>query len=93
MTSHPFFSIIVPVYNSSHTLERCLESVLSQDFNDYEVICVDDGSSDSSWIVLEDYVSRDSRIRCYVMIVFGAISILCVLFIRKNKKKKEPIKK
>lgn len=65
MTSHPFFSIIVPVYNSSHTLERCLESVLSQDFNDYEVICVDDGSSDSSWIVLEDYVSRDSRIRCF----------------------------
>lgn len=63
MASRPFFSIIVPVYNSSHTLERCLESVLRQDFHDYEVICVDDGSSDSSWNVLGDYVSRDSRIR------------------------------
>lgn len=63
MASHPFFSIIVPVYNSSHTLERCLESVLRQDFHDYEVICVDDGSSDSSWNVLGDYVLRDSRIR------------------------------
>ena len=60
---HPFFSIIVPVYNSSQTLERCLESVLKQDFQDYEVICVDDGSNDSSWSVLEEYVSRDSRFR------------------------------
>lgn len=63
MTLNPFFSIIVPVYNSSHTLERSLESVLKQDFQDFEVICVDDGSSDSSWSVLGDYVSRDSRIR------------------------------
>ena len=65
MASHPFFSIIVPVYNSSQTLERCLESVLRQDFFDFEVICVDDGSSDSSWSVLEDYVHRDSRIRSF----------------------------
>lgn len=63
MASNPFFSIIVPVYNSSRTLERCLESVLRQGFFDYEVICVDDGSSDSSWSVLEDYVQRDPRIR------------------------------
>jgi glycosyltransferase EpsJ len=62
-TLHPFFSIIVPVYNSSQTLERCLESVLKQDFQNYEVICVDDGSNDSSWSMLEEYVSRDSRLR------------------------------
>ena len=65
MTKHPFFSIIVPVYNSSHTLVRCLESVRSQSFHDFEVICVDDGSSDSSWSMLEDYVQRDSRIHCF----------------------------
>lgn len=65
MALSPYFSIIVPVYNSSHTLGRCLESVLGQDFHDYEVICVDDGSSDSSLSILEDYVSRDSRIRCF----------------------------
>ena len=63
MALNPFFSIIVPVFNSSGTLDRCLESVLRQDFHDFEVICVDDGSSDSSWSILEDYVRRDSRIR------------------------------
>lgn len=63
MALNPFFSIIIPVYNSSGTLERCLESVLKQDFQDFEIICVDDGSSDSSWEVLGNYVSRDSRIR------------------------------
>lgn len=59
----PTFSIIVPVYNASKTLERCLDSILSQGFRSFEVICVDDGSSDSSWDVLGEYASLDSRVR------------------------------
>ena len=42
---------------------RCLDSILNQSFRDFEVICVDDGSSDSSGSVLEDYVSKDLRVR------------------------------
>ena len=68
---HPFFSIIVPVFNASQTLKRCLESVLKQDYHDFEVICVDDGSSDSSWTILGEYSSRDSRIRRFSQLNSG----------------------
>ena len=59
----PTFSIVVPVYNSSGTLKRCLDSILNQGFQSYEVICVDDGSSDSSWDILGEYALQNSRIR------------------------------
>lgn len=59
----PTFSIIVPVYNASQTLERCLDSILNQGFRSFEVICVDDGSSDSSWEMLGNYALRDPRVR------------------------------
>lgn len=51
----PFFSIIIPVYNAAPYLEKCLDSVLGQDFMDMEVICVDDGSTDESAAILEKY--------------------------------------
>lgn len=44
----PFFSVIIPVYNALETLEDCLESVWEQNFSDYEIILVNDGSSDES---------------------------------------------
>ena len=44
----PFFSIIIPAYNSEHYLEECLNSVMSQTFKNFEVIIVNDGSSDST---------------------------------------------
>jgi len=51
-----FFSIIVPMYNRATTIRRCLESALSQDFTDYEIIIVDDGSEDDSVAVVESYL-------------------------------------
>ena len=57
------FSIIVPVYNVEAYLADCLESLLRQDFDDWEAICVNDGSTDSSARILDGYASRDSRIR------------------------------
>lgn len=51
-------SILVPVYNVEKYLTRCIESVLSQDFTDYELILVDDGSSDKSGDICNDYVSK-----------------------------------
>ncbi len=60
-----FFSIIVPVYNSSSTIKRCIDSLLDQEFDDFEVICIDDGSTDDSYELLKLFAACDSRIRCY----------------------------
>ena len=55
-------SVIVPVYNSSKALCKCIESVLSQTFPDIELILVDDGSTDGSAEICDSYSKRDSRI-------------------------------
>jgi glycosyltransferase involved in cell wall biosynthesis len=59
----PFFSIIIPVYNVAPYLRECLDSVLGQTFTDWEVICVDDGSTDGSGAILYEYAAKDSRFR------------------------------
>lgn len=51
-------SIVIPVYNVEKYLEECLQSVLQQNFNDYEIICVDDASTDNSGNILNDYEKR-----------------------------------
>ena len=59
----PFFSIVIPVYNVAPYLRECLDSVLAQTFSDWEAICVDDGSTDGSGAILDEYAARDSRFR------------------------------
>lgn len=56
-------SIIVPVYNVEKYLENCIESILNQTFKDYELILVNDGSTDKSGEICDDYKKKDSRIR------------------------------
>lgn len=56
------FSIIVPVYNSELFLDTCISSVLNQSFADWELVAVDDGSSDKSFEMLEKYSAADKRI-------------------------------
>lgn len=56
-------SVIIPVYNVEKYLPQCLESVVNQTLQDIEIICVNDGSTDGSLKVLEDYAQKDSRIR------------------------------
>lgn len=57
------YSIIVPIYNANEYLRECLDSVLSQTFDDWECVCVDDASDDTSPFVLDEYAERDSRFR------------------------------
>ena len=58
----PFFSIIIPVYNAGKLLMECLSSVSKQSFEDFEVIVVDDGSTDNSSAICDYFVKRDCRI-------------------------------
>ena len=57
------FSIIVPVYNVEAYLIRCLDSLRTQTYGDYEALLVDDGSTDSSGRLCDEYAGRDGRFR------------------------------
>ena len=58
-------SIIIPVYNTEKYLKRCLDSVVSQTYQNIEIILVDDGSTDSSGAICDDYSNKDSKITVY----------------------------
>ena len=56
-------SVIVPVYNVAQYLSQCVSSILSQDYGDLEVILIDDGSTDASGEICDQYAAKDSRVR------------------------------
>lgn len=60
--TEPLVSVVIPVYNSCEFLRPCLDSVLKQDINNIQVICVDDGSTDDSLRILNEYADKDSRV-------------------------------
>lgn len=59
----PKVSIVIPVHNAERTITRCVESVLGQEFSDFELILVDDGSTDGSPAMLDSFAERDGRVR------------------------------
>lgn len=59
----PEISIIVPVYNVESYLHRCLESIINQSFKDIEIILVNDGSTDKSPLICEEYLNKDCRVK------------------------------
>ncbi|MBQ1326021.1 MAG: glycosyltransferase family 2 protein, partial [Solobacterium sp.] len=58
----PLVSVIITIYNTAPWLEACLDSVANQSLTDIQIVCVDDGSTDSSRDILEEYRRKDSRI-------------------------------
>ena len=56
-------SVIIPVYNNARYLDRCIQSVVSQSFRDIEVILVDDGSTDDSGKICDNWSAVDNRVK------------------------------
>ena len=56
-------SFVIPIYNASPTLHRCLDSLLSQTESDWEAICVNNGSTDVSLSILNEYAAKDKRFK------------------------------
>lgn len=61
--ANTILSIIIPVYNVEQYIDQCIQSILIQEFQDYEVILVDDGSTDSSGYICDIYAEQDERIK------------------------------
>lgn len=60
---HPQISVIVPIYKAEKYIHRCIDSILAQTFNDFELILVNDGSPDNCGAICDEYAARDSRIK------------------------------
>lgn len=59
----PLFSVVVPVYNAENYITRCIDSLLAQKFTDFEILLIDDGSTDHSSQICNDYATKHSQIR------------------------------
>ena len=62
---NPTISIIVPVYNTEQYLNRCIDSILSQSFTNFELLLIDDGSTDKSGDICDEYARKDERIKVF----------------------------
>ena len=63
MGKNPTVSIIVPVYQAAKTLRRCVDSILKQEYEDFELLLVDDGSRDESGKICDAYARQDGRVK------------------------------
>lgn len=61
----PKISIIIPIYNAEKYLNRCINSILKQDFQDFEILLIDDGSTDKSYTICKQYSQKDFRIKIF----------------------------
>ena len=74
MNEQSWITIIIPIYNAEKYLTRCLDSIASQSFTNYEVIMINDGSTDSSSVICQSYSSQDSRFKYHETENQGAFS-------------------
>ena len=80
MPSNTLISILLPVYNALPYLEECLQSIVNQSEQNWELIAIDDQSTDDSWILLKEFVQKDHRIRCFQTKEKGIIPALRMAF-------------
>lgn len=65
MDNYPQISVIVPIYNSEKYLQRCIDSILAQTYTNIELLLIDDGSTDKSGIICDQYAQTDNRIKVF----------------------------
>lgn len=63
MNENPCISVIVPVFNAEFVLSRCVDSILGQSYYNFELLLIDDGSSDRSGVICDEYAKQDERVR------------------------------
>lgn len=63
--NEPFFSIIIPVFNVENYISQCLKTIIEQSFNSYEILCIDDGSTDSSGLICDEFSKEYSFIKTF----------------------------
>ena len=63
--STPAISVIIPVYNAEQYLRRCVDSVLTQSYTDFELLLIDDGSRDQSPAICDEYAAADHRVQVF----------------------------
>jgi glycosyltransferase involved in cell wall biosynthesis len=68
-------SIVIPAYNVGKYIEKCLNSILNQTFQDWECIIVNDGSTDNTLAIIENFVAKDKRFSCYTISNSGSAKI------------------
>lgn len=68
----PKISVVVPIYKAEKFLHCCVDSILSQTFEDFELLLVDDGSPDKSGVICDEYASKDQRVRVFHIVNSGA---------------------
>lgn len=73
-TCIPRVSVIVPIYNAEKSLSRCVDSILRQVYRDFELLLIDDGSTDDSARICDDYAIADSRVRVFHVLNGGVSS-------------------
>ena len=82
----PLISIIIPVYNTEKYLRRCLDSIVAQTYKDFECILVDDGSTDDSGKICDDYAILDNRFKVFHKKNGGAPHFTCKIHFLERKK-------
>lgn len=78
------FSILVPCYNISQYIEQCLESVIRQTYKDWEIILVDDGSTDGTVDIIKSYVKKDKRIKPFFQEKNQGVAVARNILLRKS---------
>ena len=63
MCEAPHISVIIPIFNVEPYIHQCLESIAKQSLRELEIICIDDGSTDNSAKIVQEYVKRDARFK------------------------------